>query len=199
MLKAISDFLHKLPKREKKITLATKVTLLRGLLVPFLVLSMIFQQWNYAFWLFLTAAFSDILDGGIARFRNEQTILGACLDPIIDKFLILSVYFTFAFITTPLFQLPKWFFILVLAKEILLIFGVVLFFYKKGVFRIQPTLLGKAAMAFQVVFILWLFSCYFFHWLPVKTYYVMQIAVLTLVGGSFIQYLCIGIQRKRTL
>lgn len=191
MLKILSKF----PKKEKRITVATVLTLLRLVFIPFLVYSMINQEWTKSFWIFIVASLSDFLDGGIARFRNEQTMLGAALDPFVDKFLILSVYFTLAFIDTPLFSIPKWFFILVFSKEILLILGSLFLLKKDGPFNVKPTYLGKGAMLIQVAFITWLFSCYFFNWVPVKTYYLMLFLVLFFVGGSLIQYFYLGFKK----
>lgn len=187
------NWFKRLPKKERVITLATKITLVRGLLIPFILGAMILQNWSAAFWLFVVASVTDVLDGGLARFRNEQTVLGAALDPIVDKMLVLAVYCTLAFIQTPLFVIPKWFFIVVLTKEMLLVLGVIYFFNKRGFFRVQPSQLGKLAMMVQIVFISWLFSCYFFHWMPFKTYYLMLGLVLIFVTLSFIQYALRGL------
>ena len=67
--------------------------------------------------LFAVAAISDILDGWLARYLHEHTFLGACLDPIVDKLLVLSVFATLALFHTPLFALPRWFVMLVFIKE----------------------------------------------------------------------------------
>lgn len=187
------NWLKRLPKKERTITLATKITIVRGLLIPFILGAMIVQDWSAAFWLFVIASATDVLDGGLARFRNEQTVLGAALDPMVDKLLVLAVYCTLAFIQTPLFIIPKWFFIVVLTKELLLVLGVIYFFNKHGFFRVQPSQLGKLAMTVQIGFISWLFSCYFFHWMPYKTYYLMLGLVLVFVTLSFVQYACRGL------
>lgn len=187
---------HNLPPKEKRLTFATILTILRALIIPFVVLSMIFQNWDLAFLFFLIASITDLLDGIIARAAGEQTILGSVLDPIVDKILILSVYFTLSFIETPLFHIPKWFFIIVLAKELLLIFGTLYLIKVKGFFQLKPTFNGKLAMVFQVLFIVWLFSCYFFNWVPVKTYYLMLFLVLWFTIAVFLEYLHLAIKGK---
>lgn len=192
MLKKAVKLIRKLPKKERRITLATKITIIRGLLIPGIIVGMVFQNWGLAFWLFVLASITDILDGGIARFRNEQTTLGACLDPIVDKLLVLSVYFTLAFIDTPLFVIPKWFCAIVLTKELLLVCGVVYLFYRNGFFKVHPSKLGKSAMLVQICFISWLFSCHFFNWMPVKTYSLMISLVLIFVTLSFFHYIYTG-------
>lgn len=188
MIRNIKNRLYELPPQERAMTLATKITIARGLLIPMLVGCMIAQQWTAAFWVFLGASLTDVLDGGLARFLNEQTILGAALDPIIDKLLVIAVYGTLACIPAPLFHIPAWFFIVVFLKECLLMIGVWVLFYRRGFFRIQPSYLGKGAMVVHVAFITWLFSCYFFKWMPLKTYYVMLGLVLCMTFLSFAHY-----------
>lgn len=153
---------------------------------------MIKQAWGIAFWLIIVSSLTDLCDGYIARTFNKKTLLGAVLDPLADKFLVLSVYFTLAFVQSPLFSIPLWFVILVLLKEVILITGVLFLYLKKDFLEIKPTLLGKLTMVMQILFIVWLFACYFFHWLPVKTYYTALGALLLLVLSSLCQYVKIG-------
>lgn len=63
----------KLPAHEKKITFSTVLTLIRFMLIPFIVTAMIMQAWSTAFVLFVIAAISDVLDGLCARWFNEHT------------------------------------------------------------------------------------------------------------------------------
>jgi cardiolipin synthase len=186
---------RKIPVAEHKITLATKFTIFRILAVPVIVYAMISHWWGVAFLLFLAAALSDIIDGYLARNFDQVSILGACLDPLADKLLILAIYFTLAFVQSPLFTIPLWFVCLVLVKELLQIIGAVILFTRAGTLEIKPTLLGKLTMAVQVLFIVWLFACYFFHWLPVKTYYYMLGAVLILVLSTLLHYSYRGIKQ----
>jgi cardiolipin synthase len=189
------NFLKKIPPHEKKITLSTVLTLVRMLLAPAIVVAMLAHCWGIAFGLFCVAAISDALDGYLARLWHEQTFLGACLDPIADKLLVLSCFFTLAFIQSPLFTIPQWFVILVLAKELILIGGSIIFYLIKGHIDIKPTLLGKMTTVVQMAFIIWLFACYFFSWVPVKTYASMLGVVLLLVFASLVQYGAIGIRQ----
>lgn len=197
MARNIIKFLKNLPPHEKKITLSTMLTLLRIALVPCIVAAMVMGLWGPAFGMFCVAAISDALDGYLARLWHEQTFLGACLDPIADKLLVLSCFFTLAFIQSPLFTIPQWFVVLVLVKELILIGGSVLFYLIKGHIDIRPTLLGKMTAVVQMCFIMWLFACYFFSWLPVKTYVSMLAIVLVLVFASLVQYFTIGIRQLK--
>ena len=189
----------KLPASEKKITLATKFTIFRILAVPVVVFAMFKHWWGIAFLLFIMAALSDAIDGYLARNFGQASVLGACLDPLADKLLILAIYFTLAFVQSPLFTIPLWFVCLVLVKELLQIIGAFILFTRTGTLEIKPTILGKLTMAVQVLFIIWLFACYFFHWLPVKTYDFMLGAVLILVLITLLHYSYRGIKQMLQL
>ncbi len=187
-------FFKRLPPHEKRITISTLFTILRIVLTPFIVAAMVWQAWGVAFVLFLIASLSDIVDGYLARTLKEKTFLGACLDPIADKFLILSCFFSLAFIQSPLFSIPLWFVLLVLIKELILVGGALLIFSIKGHIEIRPRLLGKLTTFVQMVFIVWLFACYFFKWVPIKTYYTMLGILLAMVFASLIEYTRIGLR-----
>ncbi len=189
----------RLPAHEKRITVATMFTIGRMLMVPVVVLAMVFGQWGAAFGFFVAAAVTDSIDGSIARYFNQKTFLGACLDPIADKVLLLSIFSTLAFIETPLFSIPFWFVGLVLLKELLQITGAAVLYYRKGHLEVRPTVLGKATMFVQTAFIVWLFACYFFNWMPVTTYDTMLGLMLVMVFAAFMQYVRIGLRALRNL
>lgn len=184
--------LKKIPTNEYRLTFPTVLTLVRLISTPVIVSAMIKQRWGVAFWLIVVSSLTDLFDGYIARTFNQKTLLGAMLDPLADKLLVLSVYFTLAFVQSPLFSIPLWFVLLVLLKELILISGILFLYFKKDFLDIKPTLLGKITMVMQILFIIWLFACYFFHWLPVKTYYTALGALLVLVLSSLCQYGKIG-------
>jgi cardiolipin synthase len=182
-----------LPESERRITIPTLFTIARIIATPLIVTAMIKGYWNYAFFFFLFAAITDVIDGTLARVWNEKTFLGACLDPIADKFLLLSCFFTLAFVETPLFRIPHWFVLCVLSKEIIQLAGASIIYCVRGCLDVRPTQLGKLTTFVQIVFIMWLFACYFFQWFPIKTYYSMLGVLLLFVGASFGQYFRIGL------
>jgi len=174
--------------RERAITISTMFTIARIVLTPFIVGAMTYGWWGVAFSLFVSASITDVIDGGLARMLDQRTALGACLDPIADKILLLSCFATLSFVSTPLFTIPTWFVSFVLAKELLLVGGVVLLYYMRGYVDVYATKLGKMTTLAQVSFIIWLFACYFFHWVPVKTYFVMLSVVTCMLSASLVQY-----------
>ncbi len=179
-------------KNQYRFTIATFFTVIRLLLIPFIVASMITQHVHAGFILFVIAAATDLVDGFLARLLDEKTFLGASLDALADKLLLISCFITLAFFPLPLFPVPYWFVLFVLAKEAILIIGALFLYIRNGFVKIQPTRLGKFTMLMQTLFIIWLFACYFFHWLPIKTYYVMLGLLMVIVITSLFQYISIG-------
>lgn len=184
---------NRLPAAEKRITVPTLFTIARIAVVPIIIGSMIGARWGYAFSFFLFACITDLIDGFLARLLNAKTFLGACLDPVADKLLLISCFFTLAFISTPLFLVPRLFVFFVVSKELLQVAGAFLIYWLRGHLNIQPTLLGKITTCIQMLFIIWLFSCYFFCWMPIKTYYAMLGIMIFFIGISFMQYVKIGL------
>ncbi len=68
------------------------ITLLRLLAVPLTIWSINSENYHLAFWLFASAAASDALDGALARWLKARTAIGAYLDPLADKALLVAVY-----------------------------------------------------------------------------------------------------------
>lgn len=191
-------FSYPLAKKEWRITVPTLFTILRIILVPWIVATMVEQQWGLSFYLFIAAAGTDMIDGALARLCNAKTFLGACLDALADKLLLISCFATLAFVHSPLFSIPRWFVFLVLIKELVMIGGSFVVYLMKGFIEIKPTLLGKMTTFVQICFIVWLFSCYFFKWLPVKTYFFMLGLLTVLSVACLLHYILIAIRFVRT-
>lgn len=183
-----------LPETEKRITIPTLFTLSRIMMMPIIIGSMVIGWWGYAFFFFVFACLTDVIDGLLARLLNEKTFLGACLDPIADKLLLVSCFFTLAFVSTPLLLIPRWFVFFVVSKEMIQIAGALFIYGVRGHLNVQPTLLGKTTTCIQMFFIMWLFACYFFYWMPMKTYYTMLSIMMLFISASFIQYARIGLR-----
>ncbi|HEX2978111.1 MAG TPA: CDP-alcohol phosphatidyltransferase family protein [Candidatus Babeliales bacterium] len=128
-------------------TLPTLITLFRIALIPFIVYALHDQSYLRAFIFFICAAISDVLDGMLARFLKQQTIIGALLDPLADKLLIGALVVFFTFYTQ---QLPVWFFMLYVIKECTLICGAAYLFFTNGA-TIKADVWGKLAMGIQTI------------------------------------------------
>ena len=74
------------------LTIANQITLLRMLLIPAFVILVLYGELGWALATFVTAGITDALDGLIARRAGQKTTLGAWLDPMADKLLLLSAF-----------------------------------------------------------------------------------------------------------
>lgn len=105
---------------------------------------------------FLTAAVSDAIDGYIARHFNQKSDLGAFLDPLADKLLLLTGISILTFVRVEgVESFPLWFFLLVVLRDLGLFAGVLYFHFKKGPVPIRPDWSGKVATALQMAAVLW--------------------------------------------
>ena len=176
------------------ITVSNILTSIRVLLTPVIIAALFMHQWTVAFIVVVLAAASDLFDGLLARMRNEQTHFGAMLDPIADKIFIIGSLGVIVFIQTPLFKLPIWFFCLLLIRECAVVIGTLVVHCYGIKVQVQPTMLGKVSAACQMLFIIWLFSSYFFAWAPAY-FNEACIGLITLLSlFSFAQYFCRGIK-----
>jgi CDP-diacylglycerol--glycerol-3-phosphate 3-phosphatidyltransferase/cardiolipin synthase len=153
-------------------TWATRITIFRLFLVPvFAALVVAYQYFGQpecrwmAFGLFTLAAVSDYVDGYLARHYNQQSELGAILDPIADKCLLLAALLTMGllpiFWKTETYTLPTVFSLLILGRDSVLLAGfLILYRAKRGHVVVQPHWTGKfstlaAFMAIGAVLLDW--------------------------------------------
>ena len=123
------------------------ITLFRIVLIPFFVYLMIYGYSRAALLVFVIACVTDALDGMIARLTNQITVLGAFLDPMADKLLILSAFVTLVFMN----MLPVWLVIVVVSRDIILVLGAVAIYFTGHHFTARPSLIGKATTVLQLV------------------------------------------------
>jgi cardiolipin synthase (CMP-forming) len=129
------------------INLANLVTLGRLLMVVPLVWLIATERLEAAFWLFVAAGISDVVDGFIAKNFNAKTELGAILDPLADKALLDGIYLALAIVG----WLPAWLALMVLGRDLLIVVGVVLIRRRDPVFRAMPLAIGKINTFAQIL------------------------------------------------
>ena len=123
------------------------LTLARIVLVPLVIWLIITHEMTAAFVLFLLAGFSDAADGYLAKRFQWRTELGAYLDPIADKLLLMSIYVTLGFSN----HLPAWLVIAVVSRDILIIGAFLLSWVLSRPVPIHPLLVSKANTLAQIV------------------------------------------------
>ena len=143
-------------------TTANKITMARIGLIPVFVTFAIYygrsvsagnaQEWLrwMAVGVFGVAAASDGLDGFIARRYNQRTELGVILDPFADKGLLLAAIVSLSF-TNWGYELPVWFAVLVVARDLIVLAGGLALILMHGRAAVRTTWTGKAATALQMI------------------------------------------------
>jgi cardiolipin synthase len=131
-------------------TIPNLITLLRIFLVPLTVWLIISEAYGAAFTSFLIAGASDGLDGFLARRFAWQTELGAYLDPLADKALLVSVYVTLGFMKV----LPAWLVIIVVSRDVLIVGAIILSRVLDKPVRMAPLRVSKVNTAAQIVFVI---------------------------------------------
>ncbi|HTX21178.1 MAG TPA: CDP-alcohol phosphatidyltransferase family protein [Candidatus Aquilonibacter sp.] len=145
-------------------TTANKITILRILLIPFFVVELIYYvrtgneiHWLLAVLSFAIAAICDGVDGYIARHYNQKSELGAILDPLADKLLLVSGIVTLSFNNAPYFQqIPLWLMGTIIGRDLLLGIGSVVIHLVVGKMTVRPRLTGKLATVFQMLVVAWI-------------------------------------------
>lgn len=162
------------------------ISLLRLFLVAPFIYFFLNHQLSISFGLFILAAFSDGLDGWIARFFNCQSRLGLILDPLADKVLIITCFILLGY----KHFLPISLVALVLLRDISILFGafISLFILKKKQ-PLYPTIMSKFNTVFQMVLIIFCLYDAGFQRIPTTFIQYMSILVGMTTSISFIQYL----------
>ena len=166
-------------------TLPNILTILRILLLPFFATSLIYSNYQYALILFITAAITDVLDGLIARITKQVTDFGSILDPVADKFLVITSFI----VMTVNGLIPTWLTITVISKDIIIVTGWLILYFVTHNKKVEPSILGKAANFFQVCLIaLVLIAINTRNVFSVPESYFIAVAVLTAASGIFYIY-----------
>lgn len=133
--------------RDNTLTIPNLISILRLVLVPAVVLAMLQARWDWAFAGFVIAGVSDGVDGFIARRFNQQSRLGAYLDPMADKLLLVSVFVVMGFTG----QLPLWLVVTMVSRDALIVCAILLSTVMAHPVEIKPFLVSKANTAIQIV------------------------------------------------
>ena len=124
------------------------ITLGRILLVPVTIWLIVAGQFGFAFLVFLVAGVGDGIDGYIARRYGMKTQLGAYLDPLADKILLVSIYISLGFLQ----HMPAWLVILVASRDVLIVGAVILSWIMGKPLKMEPLMVSKANTVAQIAF-----------------------------------------------
>jgi CDP-diacylglycerol--glycerol-3-phosphate 3-phosphatidyltransferase len=144
-------------------TTANKITIFRILLVPFFIVEVLTyvddgEEWHrfLAIMAFLLASVCDGVDGYIARRYDQRSELGAILDPLADKLLLVAgIVLLSLHHEQYLPHLPLWLTATVISRDVLLLLGLVVIHFICGKVTVKPHLIGKGATVLQMVAVCW--------------------------------------------
>ncbi|MDH5216735.1 MAG: CDP-alcohol phosphatidyltransferase family protein [Gammaproteobacteria bacterium] len=157
------------------------LTIMRLILVVPIGYLIIMEEYDTALVVFFVAAFSDAIDGVIARKYGWQSRLGSILDPLADKAMLVTAYVSLGWAGL----LPVWIVSLVLVRDVLIVLGGVAYHYLIGRFSMEPSLISKANTFFQSL--LALVVVFAQVYMPLEHYVVSPlvyiVAVTTIMSG----------------
>lgn len=122
------------------------ITLARVVLIPFFINFMIYGYYGAALAVFAAACVTDALDGMIARITRQKTELGAFLDPLADKLLIVAAFVTLVLLG----MLPVWLVIIVISRDVILMIGSIVIYFSGHEFKARPSITGKVTTVLQL-------------------------------------------------
>lgn len=167
------------------LTAANQLTLLRMILIPPFAILLLYEYRGWALVVFLTAGITDLFDGLIARRTGQKTTLGAWLDPMADKLLLVTM---FIMLTLPDIgsanRLPLWFTVLVLSRDIAIVLTVAVVNLAVGPRTFRPSIFGKIATATYIFTgVITLYFNYLGQHSPVISVFVYASLTITLISA----------------
>ena len=123
------------------------LTLFRILTIPIFLEFLAYQYYWQALVVFAIGGFTDFLDGFFARRMNQQTALGAYLDPVADKLLVITSFIMLG----SMGGLPLWLAVIVVARDVLIVsgYGIIYFLVEERI-QVRPSLVGKWSTTLQL-------------------------------------------------
>ena len=177
------------------LTPANQLTLLRMLLIPAFVILVLYGQLGWALIVFVTAGITDGLDGLIARRSGQHTQLGAWLDPMADKLLLVS---TFVVLTLPGLglanRLPLWLTVLIISRDVIIVLTVTI-----GRRTFRPSIYGKTATATYIMTAIFamLFNYLGYHSIVVDVFIYASLAITLISSLHYIRHAARIIEESR--
>jgi cardiolipin synthase (CMP-forming) len=169
------------------LTIANLLTVLRLILIPVFVTALYYQRFSWALAVFLVAAVTDGLDGLVARSFNQKTQLGAILDPMADKLLLVTA---FVILSLPRFTLtdpiPFWLTAVAISRDAIIVLGAAVINMTTGFSQFRPSIPGKLNTLVQIVMIVFFLVANAFDafgllakYLPIVYYATLAMAVFS--------------------
>lgn len=126
------------------------ITIFRFLLVTPVVWAMLEDRFGLALFLFGVAGFSDAVDGYLAKRNNWSSRLGAIMDPLADKLLLVCTFVTLGWLG----WIPLWLVVLVILRDLVIISGALFYHYMIEQVTMEPSMVSKLNTFTQILLVL---------------------------------------------
>jgi len=170
-------------------TIPNALSLIRILLTPVIVWLLLDSRLDYALIVFFIAGLTDALDGLTARVLHQKTKLGAYLDPLADKLLLVSSFI----LVGHLGLVPLWLVIITVSRDAIILLGMMTLTFHNVAVEIKPSILSKLTTLFQLLTVLLVLSSTY-HSMPRWLYTILFVLVAGFSVSSGLQYILLGLQ-----
>lgn len=166
------------------LTVANLLTVLRLIMIPVFVTAAYYQDFDYALGVFVAAAITDGLDGLVARAFNQKTQLGAILDPMADKLLLVTAFIILSlprFTETP--PIPFWLTAAAISRDVFIVLGALVINMTTGFSSFRPSIPGKLNTFVQITMIVFFLAAnafnFFTRFLPLAFYITLAMTIFS--------------------
>ena len=168
---------------KSRVNMPNIITLMRIVLVPVIIWAIASQQMKLAFVIFVVAGVSDAVDGFLAKRFNLVTDIGALLDPVADKALLVSINMTLGIADF----IPRWLVILVVSRDVMIVGAVIISWLLENPIPMKPLMVSKLNTVAQVAFAALVLASLGFGFQAgaFETILMGAVAVLTVLSMSF--------------
>jgi cardiolipin synthase len=161
------------------------MTLIRVLLIPVFVIFILNKLFGWALITFTIAGITDGIDGMVARVTHKRTELGAYLDPIADKLLLMAAFVTLAIIEI----IPSWLAVIVITRDVIILIGFLVLLLTNYHPKIQPSFISKLTTFFQISTVILVFLVgYASIFKYLSTIAIYGTSILTILSGAHYIY-----------
>ncbi len=171
-------------------TIPNILTLLRVLFTPLLVWLLLDHRFGTALVIFLLAGLTDGLDGFIARVFEQKSKLGAYLDPVADKLLLVSSFILLGLVGA----VPAWLVVVTVSRDVIIVLGVATLAFHQVPVEIKPTVLSKINTLFQLITIFLMLVNLSVFYIPNWIAYTLFGTIGVLCFVTVFQYILQGIR-----
>jgi len=180
--------------QDRILNIPNLLTLARILITPFIIYAILEHQAVLALILMAVAGVTDMLDGAIARYFNQRSTVGAYMDPLADKLLLISTIVTLYFIG----QIPLYLFLAVIFRDLIIVVGAIAYEMVTRKLEMQPSIASKITTFLQITLVLAVLSEMAWQFPGQDLLQVSIILTFTLTCVSGLQYMVVWMRKAVT-